>query len=871
MHLTIPTLQIPQVDEGSSGSPVSLDGMDVASFQHAVSGFGMEFGPPLHSEHQTRAGPSHLRQNSSPSIISQQSDVPTAGDIRLLDVALTESDTAPIASNAVPIAGTLHVPGSGPPQRPTISATMLGDDLARMESGLSRSASSRRAGSPVTASPLQRGASMLRQMSQRIVNVSNEQDVVERTIHRRNASVTEREQSPNRRIGTGEEMEMEMRPLPLGAVSPGIVTPTTTPGLERDDPPPDYLGIYPRDRRPSLSADDDAAAQASEPLQRHPSPIRGRRWRDNPFKGYALCIFSPDLRLRMRLCDFLIWPWTEHIILGLIIFQTIILAIDTNRAIPYNDPEAVRFGKTWIDYVLLGLFIIYTVEIIAKIIVSGLILNDAEYSTIDRSLGWARAILEKIKGSFGEAHQLERLPEPIDEKKFVDEDDIDNSLPPLLHSLTVHHEDIRGDSFASQRLRLARRAFLRHSFNRLDFISVVAFWVSFILQFFNIESGRHVYVFRMLSCLRIMRLLRLTSGTSVILRSLKKAAPLLLNVGFLIGFFWLIFAIIGVQSFKSSLRRQCVWQDPINASNNWTNSLQFCGGYLNNTTYEPMPWLKLDGSPGASSAKGFYCPVQSVCQEVSNPYSGSVSYDNVLQSAELVFVLMTTNTFTDLMYYTTNSDYLAAALFSAIGVVILYFWLVNLLIAVITSTFQVIREGSKSSPFTGEREILVEKELEDPNPMAKRRRKRFKTIFKKTQLFWLAAIAYGLVVMCMRSATMGLARANYIDVSEKVVTFLLLVEIVLRAGVDVIDRRNFFRSKANVVDLAIAIITTIMQIPRIHDSGMPYDWLTFFQILRIYRLVMAVPMTRNLIVSTNNLAFSTSSFSFFSLTSLPPF
>ncbi|KAH0551448.1 hypothetical protein GP486_007337 [Trichoglossum hirsutum] len=39
-----------------------------------------------------------------------------------------------------------------------------------------------------------------------------------------------------------------------------------------------------------------------------------------------------------------------------------------------------------------------------------------------------------------------------------------------------------------------------------------------------------------------------------------------------------------------------------------------------------------------------------------------------------------------------------------------------------------------------------------------------------------------------------------------------------------------------------------MQIPPIHNSGAPYAWLTVFQIMRIYRVVLAVSLTRELIV-----------------------
>ena len=152
----------------------------------------------------------------------------------------------------------------------------------------------------------------------------------------------------------------------------------------------------------------------------------------------------------------------------------------------------------------------------------------------------------------------------------------------------------------------------------------------------------------------------------MILRSLKKAAPLLVNVSFLIGFFWLLFAIVAVQNFKSSLRRTCVWVDPLGANNYTQNvapgSVQFCGGYLNATTGTAWPWLYPDGRNGTDSSKGYICPKGSLCVEGENPYNGTVSFDNVLQSLELIFVIMSSNTFSDLLYYTADSDYLAAAL-----------------------------------------------------------------------------------------------------------------------------------------------------------------------------------------------------------------
>ena len=262
----------------------------------------------------------------------------------------------------------------------------------------------------------------------------------------------------------------------------------------------------------------------------------------------------------------------------------------------------------------------------------------------------------------------------------------------------------------------------------------------------------------------------------------------------------------------------------------------------------PEPWQIGDLSAGdfkngSTSAKGFLCPRGSICLQLQPdklPYNGTVSFDNIFQSLELVFVVMTANTFTDLMYYTTNSDYLAAALFFAGGIMIMMLWLLNLLIAVITSSFQVIREEGKMSAFAAHVKGLVE-DLDIKTP---RRLSTMKRLYDKTYWFWIVVIAYDLLCQACRSSDMPASRAHFIDVSGIVVTLILLVEIVLRFSV---DWRGFHLQKENWFDLALAIITSVILIPPIRNSGQPYAWLTVFQILRIYRVIIAVPITRSLI------------------------
>ena len=58
--------------------------------------------------------------------------------------------------------------------------------------------------------------------------------------------------------------------------------------------------------------------------------------------------------------------------------------------------------------------------------------------------------------------------------------------------------------------------YLRQSWNRIDFIAVLSFWVTFGLSMAGVERGNyHIGIFSALSVLRTARLLAITSGTTV--------------------------------------------------------------------------------------------------------------------------------------------------------------------------------------------------------------------------------------------------------------------------------------------------------------------------------------------------------------------
>ncbi|KAL5002707.1 Ion transport protein-domain-containing protein [Aspergillus recurvatus] len=784
---------------------------DPGAFAAAMSSVGLGFEPP--GFQHSPPGASHLAAHSRDESESDMEFVridsvdPHEAE-HYLAPSETYPDTTPLTSirHVQPISGASITPSgsrdlSNAPSVRFDDSQMgprLGDDLHNMESGYSgrrRTESVSKDGgrslSPsVSGSALLRASSMMKSVSQRVVNLSNEPEVVERSLSR----------------DTHKSSRMEAPPsLPS-------------------------LTDYAHDAPSTTSLNEQSSREKS---------VNSKAWKglSNPLRGKALGFLGADNALRMWLCDILVHPFTEPFILVIIVIQTILLTIESAQS-EWSHPRRPYWGMNRMDYPYFVIFIIYTIELIAKILVSGLFFNPTEYSTIDRSKGITTALMEKGKNLITPQRQFstrKSSAQPEPQQASI--------LRTFTGGLNQLEQQLADDPLQKRRIRLAHRAFLRHSFNRLDFVAVVAYWVSFVLGLGGVENTHQLYVFRMLSCLRILRLLALTSGTSVILRSLKKAAPLLVHVAFLIGFFWLLFAIVGIQSFKSSFRRTCVWLGTEYDEQNFTmndpfGTLQFCGGWLDETGTQ-RPWLYFDGLESDSKPKGFICPQGSICLEGGNPYNTTMSFDDILHSLELVFVIMSSNTFTDILYNTTDSDYLVAALFFACGFVILSLWMVNLLVAVITHSFQVIREESKRSAFASQKIEATEEEDESSRKVS-----TLKRFYEATYWFWIAVIVFDLVMQAQRSSSMGDGRAQLIDNCEIVVTVALLGEIILRF---ISDWRKFHQSRRNWVDLALAIITCIIQVPAIKNSKRAYDVLTVFQILRFYRVVLAFAVTRNLI------------------------
>lgn len=400
------------------------------------------------------------------------------------------------------------------------------------------------------------------------------------------------------------------------------------------------------------------------------------------------------------------------------------------------------------------------------------------------------------------------------------------------------------------------RPYLRHSWHRLDMLAIIFFWIMFIVCVMGeeITDVRHLYVFRALSVLRATRLLVITSGTATILHSLKRAAPLLLNVSVFVVFAGALFSIIGVQSFRGSLRRTCILMDPFN--NSFENNLgNTCGGWVDVETMQIMPFLNEDGSLSTIKPKGYVCPANQQCQTTDqNQQNNAEGFDNIFMSLVQVLIIAGVNTWTGTMYACMDSDFFTSTFFFIAAIIVLNFWLMNLIVAVVVNTFKDIRSRTKLSAFGADQAIISE-----PQWAAETKKPREISLllkwYNKTQIFWVLLVIVDLIAQAFKTANSSESELQLLRNMEIGFALVWDIEMLIRMAGYFPDTppyspdwRAFLRSGRNDFDLFLAVGCSIIQIPKIRSSGV-YSWLTIFQLLRWYRVILAVPRMRPLLAN----------------------
>ncbi|KAK3818698.1 MAG: Ion transport protein-domain-containing protein [Benniella sp.] len=503
--------------------------------------------------------------------------------------------------------------------------------------------------------------------------------------------------------------------------------------------------------------------------------VSGSGFKKNPpLEGKTLNLFGPKNAFRIYLQSFLHQRPVGIFLFLLLVLNLVFLIIKLSTP-PGNDTV---WGVHWTDYGLLVIFIIYTLEIIARIIVSGLIFLPSKHATT--------ATLP--------THTITRTKTEMNKAK----------APPKLKS------------------------FLRSTFTRMDMAAVVCFWIDFGLMMNGVKG---IYIFKAVSALRTLRLINITLSNWTPLKSLKKSVPLLLKIALSIAFLFFVFSLVGVQSFKGSFTRRCVLRS------NYTDVMEgrFCGGHYN--TSDPRgksSYLTIDDNLSSTAPKGYTCPENYVCKDTGRNYGSDLSFDNIVSSMIQVYILMTGQTWTDMMYKVMNSEHAWSSLYFVLVILIMNFWILNLFVAVIIDA-----------------EAMSEDREKDRNKENRKVHESSEDQWKKNQLrkmefFWVLAIIADLIFQCQPEYKLPSGKMLSIEQAELWFTLLFTVDIAIRFTVWPSTSKKFFSSRKNITDLFLVVTTLIIQIPPIRNSS-AYRYMTIFQVMRIYRPIMYVEGLRLLI------------------------
>lgn len=531
-------------------------------------------------------------------------------------------------------------------------------------------------------------------------------------------------------------------------------------------------------------------------------------------------------------------PATEALILILIIAQACIVVAETASE-SEDDGRSIAAVINWTTVGLLVIFSLFTLELCIKIVLFWSLVPD--WSIICEYI----ATLWRTLTSWSKAHSGRKRNCRLSSTSMATRTKRDVPFLPSACSPPITHH--RTEQIPINHGRHGTNFDLSFWMgNCLDFIAVFSFWLDIIFNTLDVKADPKLGVLRAMSCLRMLRFLNVTPGTSAITRSIKLMTPTLSYVGLLVMYFWLLFAIAGVVSFKSSLGRVCVWDgtraDP--PQNDYTqigDNVQHCGSWwaMNGTE---MIIRRPGGTHALGFSAGFTCGLGSQCLQRNTLYNDTASFDNVGNALVLVFVIMTGRSFADIMYYLTDSDGLSAVIFFIAAVVILRLWLISLLAAVVVSSTQDLRKTHKVSSVSDMESKSCPVGANDAVGI-RRTFKAFVKIVVRLKVLPTAIITINLIVQSSRYSTMGDWLNWHAWLSEVVTVSLLDCEIALRFTCKAKGTRY---RPSDWVDLMLAVITTVIQIPAIYDHGKLYSWLSVFQVVRIYRVALSLKVVRTL-------------------------
>ena len=407
----------------------------------------------------------------------------------------------------------------------------------------------------------------------------------------------------------------------------------------------------------------------------------------------------------------------------------------------------------------------------------------------------------------------------------------------------------------------SKGSYLRDPWNVIDFLVVVLGLIAFSPSVGNYTAIRTVRV------LRPLRTITGVEGMRVLVSTLMRSIPMLLDVLVLCAFAFFIFGIIGVQTFKGVLRNRChtvtgvvenpelgIWEPRLELAADLQDDI--CSGPLW-YTFEGMrgdnviEWSPLGEEPfwaysGAKNGTGLNnCPGGMVCSEYENPNFGITNFDNILYAWLTIFQAISMEGWTDIMYQVQDAVNPWVWIYFVIMIVFGSFFAVNLALAVLylyftddEATGATLGQDEGSSPVAKVAAAGAEADgdKDDARPMWKQR------MYKLALDSRFEALTMGLIIF----NTIVMAAEHYpspewlVDASE-VINWVLSgyfgIEMIIKiSGLGV---RGYVSDSMNTFD-GIVVIMSFVEIilAQVGDSaiGGSLSVLRTFRLMRVFKL-----------------------------------
>ncbi|NWS28475.1 SCN5A protein, partial [Polioptila caerulea] len=219
--------------------------------------------------------------------------------------------------------------------------------------------------------------------------------------------------------------------------------------------------------------------------------------------------------------------------------------------------------------------------------------------------------------------------------------------------------------------------FLRDPWNWLDFIVII---MAYVGAFSDLGS---VSVLRTFRVLRALKTISVVPGLKIIVGALIQSVKKLADVMILTVFCLSVFALIGLQLFKGNLRQKCIRNTTEFCNKTWESYEEFINDSDDFARKNGTVDILLCGPGAGDCPPGYKC-----CKIGPNPDYGFTSFDTFGWAFLSLFRLMTQDCWERLYQQTLRASGKVYVVFFMMVIFLGSFYLVNLILAVVTMAYE---------------------------------------------------------------------------------------------------------------------------------------------------------------------------------------